>query len=201
MKGELVREPFGEPSANEWLSVTEVARLEGLTVRAVQRRCQAGKYTTRRVAGEKGEVWEISLFSLPVEAQHRANPSANEDERGGEPFAHRSPNKNEPREEGTGREKELKEEILFLRGLVEGHQRSEAELRAALREALRAMPRQLPLNVSEGSLEDAYRASVGNVPQTAPEAVETYRNGPQTQTGTAPRREPRPLWKLVLGIR
>lgn len=38
---------------------------------------------------------------------------------------------------------EYKEQIQFLRGMVEQHQRSEAELRAALREALRAQPRQL----------------------------------------------------------
>lgn len=197
MKGELVREPFGE----QWRTVAEVAQMEGLTVRAVQRRCQAGKYTTRRVAGEKGEVWEIALSSLPVEAQRRANSSANEGELQGEPFAHRSPNENEPREEGTGREKELREEVLFLRGLVEQHQRSEAELRAALREALRAMPRQLPLNVSEGPERDVSRVSAGTAPQAAPEAVETPLTAPQTQTGTAPRREPRPLWKVIFGIR
>lgn len=197
-----MRERFGEPSANEWLSVAEVARLEGLTVRAVQRRCQAGKYTTRRVAGEKGEVWEIGLSSLPVEA--RENATANENKSQGEPFAHRSANEgeshHEPRGEGTGREKELKEEVLFLRGLVEQHQRSEAELRAALREALRAMPRQLdggPYTPVQG----ASSLVVGTAPQAAPEAVEMALKRPETQTGTTPRREPRPLWKLLLGVR
>lgn len=200
MKGELVREPFGESSANQWRTVAEVARLEDLTLRAVQRRCQAGKYTTRRAAGEKGEVWEIALSSLPVEAQRRANSSANESELQGEPFAPRSANEAEPREGGTGREKELREEVLFLRGLVEQHQRSEAELRAALREALRAMPKELrepPYTPVQG----ASPLVVGNAPPKPPEAVETPRNGPQTQKGTAPRREKRPLWKLVLGIR
>lgn len=196
MKGEPVR----EPSANQWRTVAEVARLEGLTLRAVQRRCQAGKYTTRRVAGEKGEVWEIALSSLPVETQRRANLSTNENEPQGEPFAHRSPNEDEPREGGTGREKELREEVLFLRGLVEQHQRSEAELRAALREALRAMPKGLN-EAPYTPVQGASPLVVGTAPSEAPEAVETPRNDPQTQTGTAPRKEPRPLWKLVLGIR
>jgi hypothetical protein len=46
-------------------------------------------------------------------------------------------------EMATAREVELKEEIHFLRSTIEQHQRSEAELRASLREALRAMPKQL----------------------------------------------------------
>lgn len=192
MKGEPIREPFGE----QWRTVAEVARLEGLTVRAVQRRCQAGKYTTRRVAGEKGEVWEIALPSSSVSA----SATANESEPLRESFAHRSPNEGEPREGTTGREKELREEVLFLRGLVEQHQRSEAELRAALREALKAMPRQLP-NVAEAVSEEAPKASAGKAPPTAPEAVESPLTALQTSTGTTPQREPRPLWKVVLGIR
>lgn len=47
------------------------------------------------------------------------------------------------RDKNHERESELKEEIRFLRGLVEQRDRDAAELRAALREALKVVPRQL----------------------------------------------------------
>jgi hypothetical protein len=38
---------------------------------------------------------------------------------------------------------DLRDEVMFLRGLIEQRDRDAAELRASLREALRAMPKQL----------------------------------------------------------
>lgn len=52
-----------------WLPVRVVARLEGLTVRAVNKRCLGGKlYATRRTQGGANE---IDLRSLSVAVQHR----------------------------------------------------------------------------------------------------------------------------------
>jgi hypothetical protein len=53
----------------------------------------------------------------------------------------------------SDREAELKEEISFLRGIVESDRRDMAELRAALREALKAMPKQLTSGAASGNLE------------------------------------------------
>jgi hypothetical protein len=71
------------------------------------------------------------------------------------------------------------------RNQVEAANRDAAELRIALREALRAMPKQL--NAADVELRNA-------TPQTP--IAET---SPASQP-TA-RREPRPLWKLILGLR
>jgi hypothetical protein len=90
-----------------------------------------------------------------------------------------------------------REEIAFLRGLVEQHQRSEAELRAALREALRAMPKA----IEAGSESTAQAPTVG----TLHKATETPQTGEPTQSGggksNGSQREMRPLWKVILGIR
>lgn len=94
-----------------------------------------------------------------------------------------------------------REEIIFLRGLVEQHQRSEAELRASLREALRAMPKQLTAapaaTPTEASTPTTPKASgaqqianANNVPNATPNAVKS-----------PPARTPRPLWKLMFGIK
>ncbi len=64
------------------------------------------------------------------------------------------------------REGELKEEIRFLRGLVEQRDRDAAELRAALREALKIAPRQL------------------NAAATSPDAPQTATNGQQRPQNT-----------------
>lgn len=59
-----------------WLSLSEVANLLGIGLRAVQKNCAAGKYLTRKTknrngGGNGGEVYEIALSSLPKQAQKR----------------------------------------------------------------------------------------------------------------------------------
>jgi hypothetical protein len=99
----------------------------------------------------------------------------------------------------------LKAENAFLRGMVEQHQRSEAELRAALRKALDAMPKAL---------------TSGSTPNATPDEAATRENAPQapvttnaSQADAAPKqstqrgRKPREMtaWQRiaarVLGIR
>lgn len=215
MKGEPKddkREAFGEHSANQWRTVGEVAQLEGLTPRAVQRRCQAGKYVTRRVEGAKGEVWEIEVSSIVAKVnhnhegknQHRSELLYDVVPNKHEPFANVTPNKSEPdaepKREQVRREDELREEIRFLRALVEGLQQSEAQTKAALREALKAMPKELPA-ASSAAQERAINPLVGNLAPIDSVPAQAPANRPQAPVTTAPLKEPRPLWKLILGIR
>jgi len=79
-----------------------------------------------------------------------ASQDANERTTGREPDA--SNHANEP-----GRIAELREEVKFLRSLLEARDRDAAELRAALREALRLAPKQLPTGAPDGS-QDAPQA-------------------------------------------
>jgi hypothetical protein len=204
MKGEPKddkREAFGEPSANQWRTVGEVALLEGLTPRAVQRRCQAGKYITRRVEGAKGEVWEIDVSTIGAKANQNHEGKG---EPQGEPFAITSPNKSEPdaepKREPVRREDELREEIRFLRALVEGLQQSEAQTKAALREALKAMPKELPA-ASSAAQERAINPLVVNAAPVDSVPAQAPANRPQKPVAVAAPKEPRPLWKLILGIR
>jgi excisionase family DNA binding protein len=85
----------------------------------------------------------------------------------------------------------------FLRGAIEQHQRSEAELRAALRKALEAMPKRIegreysqPENSAQSGLEASKSGAAGIVSGTQKNAAQSV-----------PRREARPLWKVILGLR
>lgn len=90
-----------------------------------------------------------------------------------------------------------REEIIFLRGLVEQHQRSEAELRAALREALRAMPK--AIEAGSGSTPTVAREDAPQRDESAPMA--NYTGKSAKSSPRRPQREMRPLWKVILGIR
>lgn len=90
------------------------------------------------------------------------------------------------------RERELSR---FLKSQIEEGNRNAQELRAALREALKAQPRQLEQgNAAPLIAQDA-------TPKPAPTNTATDAQAPQSAKGAAPMREPRPLWKVILGIR
>lgn len=76
----------------------------------------------------------------------------------------------------TEREKELRDEIVFLRGLVEQRDRDAAELRAALRDALKITPRQLTQGDGATAINRQQRDKNGaanNVPSDEQKAPET----------------------------
>ncbi|PQV62425.1 hypothetical protein B1R32_1378 [Abditibacterium utsteinense] len=87
------------------------------------------------------------------------------------------------------READFREEIKFLRGLVEQRDRDAAEIRAALRKALEAEPRQLMSGAPQ------------EVTQAPPMSADALPVAPMKEPHRAPEREPRPLWKLILGVR
>lgn len=218
-----------ERFAEQWRTVQEIAELEGLSERAIQKRCQRGHYTARRIEGDKGDVWEIAAASngAPIgrsaNAESSANGSANRSPNNDEPTANRSPNEGEldaepfaeptandaapldhapPHEvemlraqlESARAETERERELsAFLKLQIEEGNRNAGELRAALREALRAMPKQLGLG-TPGILE-----------VTPQNATERSQSGAVLQTLPVPKsasaREPRPLWKVMLGMR
>ena len=77
----------------------------------------------------------------------KREPDASSEPIGREQDANREPAR---RELAPDRETELKGEIAFLRGLVESLTQSEAQTKAALREALKAMPKQLTAGALDG---------------------------------------------------
>ncbi len=90
------------------------------------------------------------------------------------------------------REAELKEEISFLRGIVESDRRDMAELRAALREALKAMPKALQSGAPSGDLEqlgteNGRELTQVNAEKSARDSGELGQVGTDSQaTATAP---------------
>jgi hypothetical protein len=85
---------------------------------------------------------------------------------------------NESGNVATPQVERLEKEVEFLRGLVEGHQRAEAELRASLRAALSAMPKQL----TEGTAGAAAAPPVAaRTPEILPAVVSPVerKNAPQ----------------------
>lgn len=185
----------GANGATVWLPVARVAQLEGVSVRAVQRRCQSGKYRSRRVETPQGERLEVDAATLTTHATPGRDVGSQErrDTRdAGAALA--SPTAKDAAPDFAARYVEqLESENGFLRRALEQRDRDAAELRAALREALRAQPRQL----------EAPAKSPEAAPERAPIAA-PLKDTPDAQTpakspGNA--KEPRPLWKLLLGIR
>jgi hypothetical protein len=173
-------EPANGAAAPLWLSVAAAAARAGVSKRAMQKRASAGKIGARKIGIGAAARWEIDARELDdnqaprQDANQGANrepTDANREPAGREPFAplgavereselrtaNREPGANqganrEParRELSPDREAELKSEIAFLRGIVESDRRDMAEIRAALREALKLAPKQLTAGALDG---------------------------------------------------
>ncbi len=89
------------------------------------------------------------------------------------------------------------EEIKFLRAQLEARDRDAAELRAALREALRAMPKAIEQGTLSGGSNQAPQAPRGAQSTLSGDYAPVPPNAPQTGY----KREVRPFWKVFLGIR
>jgi hypothetical protein len=167
-----------EPSRDdEWLTVAQAAQIEGVSSRAIQRRAAAGKYQARRMETPKGEQWEINAATL------KRSPTQQRDDKADDTDANRDRQRDNgdapTRASGNVASQQverLEKEVEFLRGLVEGHQRSEAELRAALREALRAMPKA----ITEGTAAPPVAA---RTPETLPAVISPIAPDKAPQTG------------------
>lgn len=98
--------------------------------------------------------------------------------------------------EVIGREREFS---ALLKSQLEAVTQSEAQTKAALREALKFQAKQLgPAPTDATTPPD--RAPIGQAENLAPKHTEAARS-PQTDTGAAPKKELRPLWKVILGVR
>jgi hypothetical protein len=192
---------MNEPEYSAWLTTSDAAARLGIGERAVQKRCAAGTLTARRT--DEGR-WEVAADSLPrtgepnrtrtnrtgeLQDANRANLSTIQD--ANEPNLGRE--RTEPNANQFAR---MEAEVLFLRSMVEQHQRSEAELRAALREALKAMPKAIEAG-SQSTLEAS--------PQDSPGRAESTQAAQPTGKGAgvpqrAPQRKVSPLQRAVMRL-
>ncbi len=185
-----------DTSQPQVLGVAAAALILGVSPRTVQRRCNAGKLSARRVLSEFGEQWEIDRAEVEKAATApttEATTTPRHVAPVSQPRPDDIPGKIFPVESSEGEGlaaryiARLETENDFLRSTVEQHQRSEAELRAALREALKAQPKQLTAGTPEAapnapespaareSQADRQRhAAPPKAPQITPEAPVSY---------------------------
>lgn len=159
--------PDALESANTWISCAAAAVVFGVSERTIWRRARAGQLTGRKVSSERGGlVWEIEVdatgqptsqtdrpTSIPTEQPTGQNAAAAAiDVQTDRPKPTDRPAKTErPTDKPTDHAPDfaarymehLEKENEFLRRALEGAQQSEAMTKAALREALKAMPKQL----------------------------------------------------------
>lgn len=157
-----------------WLPVAEAAARLSVSPKTVWRRAKSGQLEARKVAsGRGGFVWEIALEAT---GRTERTPTARPDKSERTPHGQSDGAAPASRSESTGRPDKsdrqtdqtatgqpdeittrllahLERESEFLRATVEQHQRSEAELRAALREALKAQPQQLAAPAQSARIE------------------------------------------------
>lgn len=217
--------------ATQWLTVAQAAELEGVSARAIQRRCVKGKYRSQRVQTPRGERIEVEADSLtngavssathatamrdaPDAKQHDARDTQRDrrDEATGErarfiPLAvsqipdadrkqtdHDSDLLHAQLDSARAEAKREREFSELLKSQLEDANRNAAELRAALRKALEIAPRQLTAATNNATTE------LGQ--ERAPEVQANKMPKVTTNAVKSPvARAPRPLWKVVFGIR
>jgi hypothetical protein len=159
-----------DDKAAAWLSTADAAALLGVSPRAVQRRAERGTIAARKVDHGRSFRWEIDARDLDANTSAatssnvrlkfaQCSPITREDVR--QMDANTSP---DVRAIDSDFHAHLIEENKFLRATVEQLQRDGAEVRAALREALKSKPPQLTDGTDERaqSLQTNAREEAGD---------------------------------------
>jgi hypothetical protein len=190
----------------EWLTLAQAAAEHGLSEKTLRKRIVAGQVEGEKISLEGGgTAWRVQPMGalesgVPEVVPEPSEPRAgSETERTGSTLEAKSTvpvaERNIAPEAAATIERlaELRDEVKFLRGLVEQRDRDAAELRATLREALKMGSRALPApgaDVSPEAPEMPQSAPAGNQAQAA-----------QSGSHRPAERDARPLWKVLLGIR
>jgi hypothetical protein len=204
---------MSDETSGLWLTLAQAAAERGLSEKTLRKRIAAGEVEGRKVPLDGGgTAWRVRPLggsesgvpvSVPAVTEPRAGigpevKSTAPVDSQAVPVAERNI---APEVTGTragtapelSRLSELRDEVKFLRALVEQRDRDAAELRAALRKALEAMPKAIAAPADTDAPQapqSAVNRTVDNQPRPAP-------SGSQRPAG----REFRPLWRLILGLR
>ncbi len=174
--------------SEEYLTVSQAAAALGISERQARRYAGRLAPDDRREAGhEAGHMTGalVSLAAMQIErekATGRALADATPDIRP-DALTHEAGHDDRPRPDATPDAQSgevltlLKSENAFLRGLIEQRDRDAAELRAALRSALNAMPRALTRGNESAPIEAATAPENAQVKETTPPAVSSAQRG------------------------
>jgi hypothetical protein len=190
---------MSEP-VEDWASVADAAAVFGVSERAIQRRCHSGKIRARLVPTATGQQWQIDRAALAKrdgdtsDRNDATGPTATPQTTAGTPLPTvKAATGTTPRPDtsDTGNDRndgaimpryvaQLETENLFLRGVVEQQGRDAAELRAALREALKLSAKALP----EGRVEaDSSPVHVPLTKETGAAPTDAQRGSDKRQSG------------------
>lgn len=125
-----------ERLSRQGVALPDAARTLGVSLRTVQRRLDRGELAFIERDGKRFVLLEPGTIGHDKSCDSDATNDTTARQVAGL---------------SSEREIELKEEIRFLRGLVEQRDRDAAEMRAALREALKAHPKQLSQSTDESA--------------------------------------------------
>lgn len=184
--------------ASQWLPVAEAARALGVSDRTVKRRIEAGEIESklenlprggvrRLVLMEDREGHERDKTERDVQDTKRTAERATLKRKGEaerDVQDNRAGRARQAERDTSGAEREVevlrdalaheREQNAFFRATIEQHQRSEAELRQSLREALRAMPK--AITAGEGATIAENKPQNGAAGGSGPSAS----NGPES---------------------
>jgi hypothetical protein len=198
----------------EPLAINQAAARLGISERTLRKRISKGEIKAEKEPLEAGGVaWRVWLDSSTPESEPEAERK-NEPEARRKPFesesaSERKRNGSEPEtapevsEPRAGSEPEariverLESEVLFLRSMLEARERDAAELRAALRSALNAMPKAITAGNESAPIEAAQGDQSTQGKPTTPAAKQSARRGAQARKLTSWQR----IAARVLGIR
>jgi excisionase family DNA binding protein len=140
-------------------TIGDAAKALGVSVRTIQRRIERGQMSATERDGKR--FVELPSHSATVATPMRQGATVDA-----------TPRQSDATERDSDAERiaELKAEVLFLRGLVEQRDRDGAELRAALREALKLAPKQLQAGTQPP--QAAQSATANNVPSATPASAQ-----------------------------
>lgn len=175
------------PDATEVLPLAIAAERLGVSLRTVQRRIASGDLEAIEKEGQRFVVVVGQEPSKVVSRQVATDdtPTTRHDTSDATPDATERPCEIErlsqelarEREERTRDREQNREEVGFLRGVIEQQQRDSAELRAALRKALEIAPRQLESRVGDGNELEPYSART-NTPDAPPSPLLASKSQP-----------------------
>lgn len=189
----------------QWLTTSQAATALGISPRSIRRQCEAGDLQSKRVGG----AWRVAASAVKSDTERPSETAITDNTATDAATTSRieaakldteRPSRTEEADEtATGAATsanveiiaDLRDQVAFLRASVEQHQRSEAELRAALREALRAMPKQLTQGAPEtppGGQGEPQTVTPDNLPPSSPPAPP----GPAKRARRAPS-----VWRRV----
>ena len=150
-------------SRGQWLTTGAAAAALGVAPKTVRRRIERGELEARKSARDGGGIGWLVLIGgevdseRDIEADTKGTPGAHrngqprrqiervtdsERDKGAERKGHETPIEKDNTNEAE-RVSDLRDEVKFLRGVIEQLQRDGAETRAALREALKSKTPQL----------------------------------------------------------